>query len=158
MISFFGDETFYFKFYSPKFITDLNNNEYMNLELSHPVPYFEYIDPNAKAAAETVSLAQVKGAIIGCFSAKFVMKAFMQASMSFLWGLVNTLQLFMYESMINIKIPATTIAFMKFMNTVTGDVEETDSVVPDILHHYLNETIVFDSQHDFFRENFNEIG
>lgn len=63
----------------------------MNLDLTHPIPYFEYIDPNEKEAAENISLAEIKGALVGCFSAKFIMKAFMQASMGFLWGLVNTL-------------------------------------------------------------------
>lgn len=64
----------------------------------------------------------------------------------------------MYESMLNIKIPSTTIAFMKFMNVVTGDTEETDTIVPDIVNRYLNDTVIFDAKYDFYRENFGEIG
>ena len=59
--------------------------------------------------------------------------------------------------MIDVNLPANLLEFLKYAVTVTGDVEEVDSMIPDIVSAVFNETYIVED-HDFYYVLFGEIG
>ena len=53
--------------------------------------------------------------------------------MSFIWDLTHILQVFRYEILLNIDFPWNIIEYGKIMEFANGDVEEIESITPDVV-------------------------
>ena len=111
-----------------------------------PLPYFEYVDPAETEAAGTLGMTSISGAMSSMFSIQAIMNLFMHASMGFLWGLVNSLQVLLYESMLAVQLPAIFIAFTEYMNIISGAKESSESLVPEFVEFYVNSTKIFNEK------------
>ena len=75
--------------------------------------------------------------IISMFSINMLLKVVIKSSAATMWALIHVLQIFRYILLINISMPSIISVLIKYLGVVVGDIDEMQSMVPDIFNTYI---------------------
>ena len=101
--------------------------------------------------------ASMKYTLMTIFSVNLLLKLVISSSAALMWSLIHVLQAFRYILLVNIKMPLLIGVLMKYMGVVVGEVDEIDSIIPDLVNTYvINSTDI--SPTSILYERFEENG
>lgn len=99
----------------------------------------------------------MKYTLMTIFSVNLLLKLVISSSAALMWSLIHVLQAFRYILLVNIKMPLLIGVLMKYMGVVVGEVDEIDSIIPDLVNTYvINSTDI--SPTSILYERFEENG
>jgi hypothetical protein len=79
----------------------------------------------------------MKYTLLTMFSVNLLLKLVISSSAATMWSLIHVLQVFRYILMININMPLIMQILMQYLAVVVGEVDEIESLVPDIFNTYI---------------------
>ena len=103
---------------------------------------FDYLNQKAYLSESEAIVANSSGlsiqySFLAIFSLVLVFKIILGCSSSLLWNLTHLLQIFRVIILINIYFPSLIIQFSIYLKIASGDIEELNDLVPDVLLDYI---------------------
>ena len=117
---------------------------------------YAYVNIETKETAEGGGTS-IKYTLMTIFSVNLGLKLVISSSAALMWSLIHVLQAFRYILLVNIKMPLLIGILMKYMGVVIGEVDEIDSMIPDLVNTFvINSTDI--SPTSILYERFEEHG
>jgi len=95
--------------------------------------------------------------IIKILMYRIFLNSFRKSSMNYLWSLVHALQVFNFLLYMNIEFPANLRLFGNYLEIASGEIEELQQFVPDILSHIFDYDEI-EEDWDVLQDSFRECG
>ena len=120
-------------------IQDPSNNTLSEGKIIGQLSYYEYVSPDAEAAASSGG-SSMKYTLISMFTINMALRFVISSSAALMWSLIHVLQVFRYILMMNINMPKLIGLLTKYLVVVIGEVDEIEEIMPDILNEYVLNT------------------
>ena len=117
-------------------IQDPSNNTLSEGKMIGQLSYYEYVPPDAEAAASN-SGSSMKYTLISVFSINMALRFVISSSAALMWSLIHVLQSFRCILMMNIDMPKVIGIMMEYLVVVIGEVDEIEELIPDVLNLYV---------------------
>ena len=117
-------------------IQDPSNNTLSEGKIIGQLSYYEYVSPDAEAAASSGG-SSMKYTLISMFSINMGLRFVISSSAALMWSLIHVLQVFRYLLMMNINMPKLIGILTEYLVIVIGEVDEIEELIPDILNEYV---------------------
>ena len=117
-------------------IQDPSNNTLSEGKMIGQLSYYEYVPPDAEAAASN-SGSSMKYTLISVFSINMALRFVISSSAALMWSLIHVLQSFRCILMMNIDMPKVIGIMMEYLVVVIGEVDEIEELIPDVLNVYV---------------------
>ena len=120
-------------------IQDPSNNTLSEGKMIGQLSYYEYVSPDAEAAASN-SGSSMKYTLISMFTINMGLRFVISSSAALMWSLIHVLQSFRCIVMMNIGMPKVIGIMMEYLVVVIGEVDEFEEFTPDVLNEYILNT------------------
>ncbi|CDW90923.1 fu domain containing protein [Stylonychia lemnae] len=140
--SLYGQEEIRVQFKDNSQIKDLADN-ILTEQYAFINPYpFTYLSPTEKSTA-TSGGSSLQYSVMSVFSVNLAMKALLNSSMQYLWGLVHALQIITFLLYMNILIPSNVELFTDYLSIASGDISLKE-FIPSVLDMVIDQRDIYE--------------